>query len=131
MMPIIIFQNFLGSCLDTPSSFQTTSKNKVRQHRLDTVFKIFDFSQTSIVLVFEYLPESFPDIIEWGLFLCRKSAIFFIIFACLSSAAFAQSPFLYGNGNNFTFAALDNYSVQYTAHSRTIPILVRYPMEAT
>jgi len=55
----------------------------------------------------------------------------FILSACLSVAAFAQSLFLYSNGNNFTFAALDNYNVQDAAHIRTVPILVRYPVETT
>ena len=38
---------------------------------------------------------------------------------------------MYRSSNNFTFTALDNYNVQDTAHSRTIPILVRVPNEAT
>ena len=56
---------------------------------------------------------------------------FFIVMACFSINIFSQSPFLYGNGNNFTFTTLDNYNVQDVAHSRTIPILVRLPTGPT
>lgn len=65
--------------------------------------------------------------------------IFFLvlIFTLFSiSSAFAQvtivnSPFLYKPLENYTMATLDNYNVQDTAHSRTIPIFIRYPIGTT
>lgn len=48
-----------------------------------------------------------------------------------NAAPAAASPFLYSNGNNFSFTTLDNYNVQDAANNRTIPILVRLPNEPT
>jgi predicted dienelactone hydrolase len=62
------------------------------------------------------------------------SAVIFVfcaVFSAFAQVTIVNSPFLYQPSENYTMATLDNYNVQDTAHNRTIPIFIRYPLEAT
>jgi uncharacterized protein (TIGR03437 family) len=65
----------------------------------------------------------------------RKSLLLFLVLVLFSlsgkHSTIAQSGGLYASPQQFTMATLDGYTVRDAAHNRSIPILIRYPREAT
>ncbi len=49
----------------------------------------------------------------------------------IAQVTIADSPFLYKPADNYPTGVFDNYTVQDTAHNRSIPVLVRYPIGPT